>query len=128
MPARIDPLHEQGTHHWLLTLDGIGSRSGTCTPNVDETRYDLYLRIRSEILDGEALSDGLVPPTLFFDLRDNTLMGGTMQKLRKITRETRRVIRFLATGDTVSKADRRALADYHRHQARERTAEGRGER
>ncbi len=73
MPDRIDPLHEQGTHHWLLTLDGIGSRSGTCTPNPGETRYDLYLRIRAEVLDTEGLADQPTPVTLDFDVQPNTL-------------------------------------------------------
>lgn len=77
MPETINPLHEQGTHHWLLTLDGIGSRSGTCTPLIGETRYDLYLRIRGMVLDSEARSDGPVPPTVFFDLQDNALDGET---------------------------------------------------
>jgi len=73
MPNRINPLHEQGTHHWLLTLDGIGSRSGTCTPNPGETRYDLYLRIRAEVLDAEGLADRTTPATIDFDVQPNTL-------------------------------------------------------
>jgi hypothetical protein len=73
MPERIDPLHQQGSHHWMLTLDGIGSRSGTCTPLPGETRYDLYLRIRFAILEAETRADGPVPPTLFFDLQDNAI-------------------------------------------------------
>ncbi len=73
MPNRTDPLHEQGTHHWLLTLDGIGSRSGTCTPDPGETRYDLYLRIRAAILDAEGLADTATPVTLDFDIQPNTL-------------------------------------------------------
>ena len=73
MGQHVDPLHQQGTHHWLLTLDGIGSRSGTCTPLAGETRYDLYLRIRAEILDDEGRTDGLAPPTMFFDLQHNAL-------------------------------------------------------
>lgn len=75
MDQPIDPIHEQGTHHWLLTLDGIGSRSGTCTPVLDESRYDLYLRIRALILDEAGLADGPVPVTLFFDLQANTITG-----------------------------------------------------
>lgn len=75
MPERINPLHEQGTHHWLLTLDGIGSRSGTCTPLPGESRYDLYLRIRAQVLDEAGLADGPVPVTLFFDVQDNPLEG-----------------------------------------------------
>jgi hypothetical protein len=73
MPNRIDPLHEQGTHHWLITLDGIGSRSGTCNWEPDETRYDLYLRIRSAVLDEAGLSDGATPVTLTFDIQPNHL-------------------------------------------------------
>lgn len=69
----IDPVHEQGTHHWILTLDGVGSRSGTCTPLPGETRYDLYLRIRAHVLDGAGLADGVVPVTLSFDVQPNTL-------------------------------------------------------
>lgn len=73
MPNRTEPLHEQGTHHWLLTLAGVGSRSGTCTPDPGETRYDLYLRIRAEVLDAEGLADGPTPVTLDFDVQPNTL-------------------------------------------------------
>lgn len=69
----IDPVHDQGTHHWILTLDGVGSRSGTCTPRSGETRYDLYLRIRALVLDEEGLADGPVPVTLSFDLQPNSL-------------------------------------------------------
>ncbi|MDX2550134.1 hypothetical protein QA860_08265 [Streptomyces stelliscabiei] len=75
MPDRIDPLHEQGTHHWLLTLDQVGSRSGTCTPDPGETRYDLYLRIRAEVLDAEGLADSPTPVTLNFDVQPNLLNG-----------------------------------------------------
>jgi hypothetical protein len=75
MPATIDPLHQQGTHHWLLTLHGVGSRSGTCTPEPGETRYDLYLRIRAEVLDAEGLADAPVPVTLAFDVQPNLLNG-----------------------------------------------------
>ncbi len=73
MVANVDPVHEQGTHHWLLTLDGVGSRAGTCTPLPDETRYDLYLRIRAAILDEAGLADSEVPVTLNFDVQLNTL-------------------------------------------------------
>ncbi|MFG3170584.1 hypothetical protein [Streptomyces sp. NPDC048200] len=73
MPTTVDPLHQQGTHHWLITLGGVGSRSGTCTPEPGETRYDLYLRIRSQVLDAEGLSDGPTPATLDFDVQLNTL-------------------------------------------------------
>lgn len=73
MPTTIDPLHTQGTHHWLLTLDGVGSHSGTCTPEPGETRYDLYLRVRATVLDGEGLADGPIPVTLGFDVQPNTL-------------------------------------------------------
>ncbi|MGW5175890.1 hypothetical protein ACWERY_16200 [Streptomyces sp. NPDC004082] len=73
MPTTVDPLHQQGTHHWLIVLDGVGSRSGTCTPYPGETRYDLYLRVRAEVLDGEGLSDGPTPATLDFDVQLNTL-------------------------------------------------------
>lgn len=73
MAKDVDPLHEQGTHHWLLTLDGIGSRSGTCTPRQGETRYDLYLRIRALVLDEEGLADKPTPVTTFFDLQPNIL-------------------------------------------------------
>lgn len=72
---RIDPVHEQGTHHWIITLDGVGSRSGTCTPKLGETRYDLYLRIRAEVLDAAGLADGLAPVTLAFDVQPNLLTG-----------------------------------------------------
>ncbi|KND45344.1 hypothetical protein [Streptomyces stelliscabiei] len=75
MPDRIAPLHQQGTHHWLLTLDQVGSRSGTCTPDPGETRYDLYLRIRAEVLDAEGFADGPVPVTLNFDVQPNLLNG-----------------------------------------------------
>ncbi|MFF7130385.1 hypothetical protein [Streptomyces sp. NPDC008240] len=80
MPDRIDPLHQQGTHHWLITLDGIGSRSGTCDWPADETRYDLYLRIRAEVLDAEHCADGPVPPTLFFDLQENSISKGRREE------------------------------------------------
>lgn len=73
MVTNVDPIHEQGTHHWLLTLDGVGSRSGTCTPLPSETRYDWYLRIRALVLDEEGLADGPVPVTLSFDLQLNSL-------------------------------------------------------
>lgn len=73
MPDRIDPLHQQGTHHWLLTLDRAGSRPGTCTPEPGETRYDLYLRIRAEVLNAEGPADGPTPVTLTFDVQPNTL-------------------------------------------------------
>lgn len=73
MPTTVDPLHKQGTHHWLITMGVVGSRSGTCTPEPGETRYDLYLRIRSEVLDAEGLSDGPIPVTLGFDVQPNTL-------------------------------------------------------
>lgn len=75
MGHRVDPFHEQGTHHWLLTLDQVGSRSGTCTPEPGETRYDLYLRIRAEVLDSEGLADGPTPVTLNFDVQPNQLNG-----------------------------------------------------
>lgn len=73
MPDRTSPLHQQGTHHWLLTLNGVGSRSGTCTPEPGETRYDLYLRIRAEVLDAEGLADASTPVTLSFDVQPNNL-------------------------------------------------------
>ncbi|MFF4552726.1 hypothetical protein [Streptomyces sp. NPDC001422] len=73
MPTTVDPLHQQGTHHWLITMDGIGSRSGTLTPDPGETRYDLYLRIRAQVLDDEGMSDGPVPVTFGFDVQLNTL-------------------------------------------------------
>jgi hypothetical protein len=69
----VDPLHDQGTHHWLLTLDGLGSRSGTCTPLPGESRYGLYLRIRATVLDTEHLADELTPVTMFFDVQPNML-------------------------------------------------------
>lgn len=69
----VDPLHEQGSHHWCLTLDGVGSRSGTCTPLPGETRYDLFLRIRSTVLDEAGLADGPSPATVFFDVQLNVL-------------------------------------------------------
>ena len=65
--------HDQGALHWCLTLDGVGSYSGTYTPAAGETRYDVYLRIRSEVLAAAGRADGLVPPTLFFDLQPNVL-------------------------------------------------------
>ena len=65
--------HDQGALHWCLTLDGVGSYSGTCTPAVGETRYDLYQRIRSAVLEEAGRADGLVPVTLFFDLQPNVL-------------------------------------------------------
>lgn len=73
MAADIDPVHEQGTHHWILTLDGLGSRSGTCDWPAGESRYDLYQRIRSMVLDAAGRADGLVPVTLFFDVQPNSL-------------------------------------------------------
>lgn len=122
----VDPLHEQDTHHWMLTLNGIGSRSGTCTPLTGESRYDLYLRIRAEVLDAERLADGPVPVTLFFDLQPNDLaVNGAVAMLKRIARETWAVARYLATGQTRSRKDRRALADYQLYQARERAAERR---
>jgi hypothetical protein len=77
MPDRIDPLHKQGTHHWILTLDGVGSRSGTCTPEPGETRYDLYLRIRTQVLEAEKLADAPIPVTITFDVQPNLLNGST---------------------------------------------------
>lgn len=74
MPEGINPLHDQGTHHWIITLEGVGSRSGTCTPQSGQTRYDLYLRVRALILDEEGLADSPAPVTLFFDLQPNALM------------------------------------------------------
>jgi hypothetical protein len=71
--ADVDPMHEQGTHHWIIVLDGVGSRSGTCTPVLGETRYDWYLKIRALVLDQEGLSDGPVPVTIDFDIQLNTL-------------------------------------------------------
>lgn len=124
MPERVDPLHEQGTHHWILVLDGIGSSSGTCTPNPGETRYDLYLRIRATVLDSTARSDGPVPPTMFFDLQHN-MIGGTMKKLKRAATTTVDVVRYMVTGKTTSARNRRALADYQQYQARERAAERR---
>ena len=73
MAVQVDPTHEQGSHHWCLTLDGVGSRSGTCTPLPGESRYDLYLRVRALVLDEAGLADRLPPPTLFFDLQPNRL-------------------------------------------------------
>lgn len=73
MGSHVGPLHDQGTHHWLLTLDGVGSRSGTCTPHPSETRYDLYLRIRGSVLDEEGLADRPTPVTLDFDVQPNSL-------------------------------------------------------
>ncbi len=75
MAARIDPLHEQGTHHWIITLDGVGSRSGTCTPEPGETRYDWYLKIRAHVLDREGLSDGPTPVTLDFGIQLHSLVA-----------------------------------------------------
>lgn len=66
------PDHEQGTHHWQLTLDGIGSYSGTCTPAPGETRYDLSLRIRARVLEAEGWT-GKPPTTLFFDVQPNQM-------------------------------------------------------
>lgn len=65
--------HDQGALHWCLTLDGLGSYSGTYTPAVGETRYDAYQRIRSAVLEEAGRADGLVPVTLFFDLQPNVL-------------------------------------------------------
>ncbi len=74
MAAHVDPLHEQGTYHWIIALDGIGSRSGTCTPLPGETRYDWYLKIRALILDQEGLADGPTPASIDFDMQPNTLV------------------------------------------------------
>jgi hypothetical protein len=71
--ADVDPFHEQGTHHWIIVLDGVGCRSGTCSPAPGETRYDWYLKIRALVLDQEGLSDGPVPVTLDFDIQLNSL-------------------------------------------------------
>jgi hypothetical protein len=69
----VDPFHEQGTHHWIIVLDGVGCRSGTCSPAPGETRYDWYLKIRALVLDEEGMSDGPVPVTLDFDIQLNSL-------------------------------------------------------
>lgn len=51
-----------------------------------------------------------------------------MKALKHVGSETWRVIRFIATGETRSRRQRQALANYQRYQARERAAEERGER
>lgn len=68
------PDHEQGSHHWHLTLDRVGSHAGTCTPNPGESRYDMYLAIRAAVLKAEGWAAD-PPPTLFFDIQLNELGG-----------------------------------------------------
>ncbi|MFD0381159.1 hypothetical protein [Streptomyces sp. NPDC127112] len=47
---------QQGSHHWILTLEMPGKQvltdSGTVNPPAGATRYDMYLAIREHTVSG----------------------------------------------------------------------------
>ncbi|MFD3944073.1 hypothetical protein [Streptomyces sp. NPDC058579] len=47
------PANEQGSHHYVLTLDlpgrASGTWTGTLTPGTANTRHDLYRQLREQI-------------------------------------------------------------------------------
>ncbi|WP_328970393.1 hypothetical protein [Streptomyces sp. NBC_00239] len=66
---------EQGSYHWILTLELPGraavTQNGTYTPPAGTTRFDAYLAIREYVAAGHAeLSNGIVS---FFSLDSNQL-------------------------------------------------------
>lgn len=66
---------EQGTHHYVLTLEVPGYSSvtleGTVTPPLGATRSDVYQRLRGDVTAHDArMAKGTV---LFFSLEPNQL-------------------------------------------------------
>ncbi|MGW1767983.1 hypothetical protein ACWCQL_28555 [Streptomyces sp. NPDC002073] len=66
---------EQGSHHWILTLELPGraamTQHGTYTPPAGTTHYDAYQAIRDYVTAGHPeLSNGIVS---YFALHSNQL-------------------------------------------------------
>ncbi|MFJ3727023.1 hypothetical protein ACIPYQ_31280 [Streptomyces sp. NPDC090045] len=66
---------EQGSHHWVITLDLPGraaaTQYGTLTPVPGATRYDTFLHIRQYVVEGyPELANATV---VFFALEANQL-------------------------------------------------------
>ncbi|MGW9079677.1 hypothetical protein [Streptomyces kronopolitis] len=52
-PNENQPVSQQGTHHWVISLElpgrAMGTRYGTFTPPAGATRQDVFLAIKNDI-------------------------------------------------------------------------------
>ncbi|MGW2677161.1 hypothetical protein [Streptomyces sp. NPDC001436] len=66
---------QQGSHHWILTLEVPGQQvvtdSGTLNPPAGSTRYDMYLAIREYVIS--RAPEMSRANTVFFSLESNQL-------------------------------------------------------